>query len=68
MAYRYKNVLNKLADAGFTQNALRDAGALSQSVITRIRQNQSITLDSIDVICQLLHCTPNDIIEIIYEE
>ena len=68
MAFIYKDILGKLKSAGLSQNTLRDTGLISQSTITRIRQNQSITLDSIDVLCQLLHCTPNDLIEIEYNE
>ena len=68
MAFIYKDILGKLKSVGLSQNTLRDTGLISQSMITRIRQNQSITLDSIDVLCQLLHCTPNDLIEIEYNE
>lgn len=68
MAFIYKDILGKLKSVGLSQNTLRDTGLISQSTITRIRQNQSITLDSIDVLCQLLHCTPNDLIEIEYNE
>ena len=68
MAFIYKDILGKLKSVGLSQNTLRDTGLISQSTITRIRQNQSITLVSIDVLCQLLHCTPNDLIEIEYNE
>ena len=68
MAIKYKNVINKLKDAGITQTAVRDAGLLSQSTLTRLRMDQSVTTDTIDILCQLLHCTPNDIMQVTYDE
>ena len=64
----YKNVLEKLKEAGVNTNSMRKANILSESTLTRIRNNQPINTDSIDIICQLLHCTPNDIIEIQFNE
>ena len=64
----YKNVLEKLKEAGVNTNSMRKANILSESTLTRIRNNQPINTDSIDIICQLLHCTPNDIIEIRFNE
>jgi len=68
MAIKYKNIMEKLKEIGVSQKELREAGVLSQSTVARLRANQTITSDTIDTLCQLLHCTPNDIIEISYNE
>lgn len=68
MAYKYKNIMEKLKETGVSQRELSRAGILSQSTMARLRANQTITIDTLDILCQLLHCTPNDIIEITYNE
>mgnify|MGYP005612119431 CR=1 FL=1 len=68
MAFEYNDILEKLKEVGLNQTQLRNSGVFSQSTLTRIRQNQPVTTDTIDVLCQLLHCTPNDIIKIKYNE
>lgn len=59
----YKDILEKLADRGWTQNKLHRQRLLSGSTISRLKDGRPITTDSIDVVCKLCECQPGDILE-----
>lgn len=61
----YKNVLEKLKDAGYNTTRIRNEKLLSESTLTCIRNNGVLTTRNIEAICNLLHCQPNDIILIL---
>ena len=42
---------------------LIDETGISGNIITRMRRNQYVSLESIEKICNYLSCTPNDIME-----
>lgn len=63
----YKDVLKKLNDIGYTPKRIRQEKLLSQSVMTSLRNNKHINTDTINTICVLLNCQPNDIMEIVYD-
>lgn len=60
----YKDILGQLKRAGFSTVRIRKERLMSESTISRIRCGESISTETIDVICTLLHCQPGDIIEI----
>lgn len=62
----YRDVLEKLKEAGYTTYDILKQKYLSQSTLTAIRQNTPVSTKTIDVICRLLQCQPGDIL--IYEE
>lgn len=37
---------------------------ISTGTLDSLRQNRSITMYTLDTLCQILDCTPNDIVEI----
>ena len=39
----------------------------STGTLDALRKNRSITINTIERLCQILHCTPNDIVEIILD-
>lgn len=59
----YKNIIEKLKDAGYNTNRLRKEKLLSESVLQAIREGRPITTTTINDICSMLHCQPGDIIE-----
>ena len=61
----FKNILRQLSDAGWSSYRLLKEKQLPNSVITRLRHNDPITTNTVDTICRLLHCQPNDIMEYI---
>ena len=62
---RYKvNILLELKSAGYNTTRLRREKILSESTLQRIREgNTSVTLESIGVVCDILHCRPGDLVE-----
>lgn len=58
----YRDVLEKLKEAGYTTYDILKYRYLSQSTLTAIRQNKPISTKSIDVLCRLLQCQPGDIL------
>ena len=62
----YDDVLQKLSAAGWSSYRLVKEKKLGNSTITRIRNGESISTDSLDEICRLCHCQPADLIH--YED
>ena len=59
--YDYEYIYENLKIRGFTLEYLRNEKILSQSTIQRIRHNDPITTKTIDTICTLIGCLPQDI-------
>ena len=59
----YKDVLQKLKDAGYNTNRIRQENLLPQSTIQRLRDGGTITTDTIAVLCELTGCEVGDLIE-----
>lgn len=62
---RYKvNILEKLKEAGYSSYRLRQEKVLSEGTLQKMRSgNIAITLESLGVVCDILHCQPGDIVE-----
>lgn len=65
---KYKNILEKLKSAGYNTGVLRKEKILAESTISRIRNNQPVKIEILDLICQILDCGLDDIVEIISDE
>ena len=61
----FKEILKKLSDAGWSTYRLQKEKQISNCVISRLRHGETITTNTVDTICRLLHCQPNDIMEYI---
>ena len=61
-------MLQKLKEKGYSTNRLRKENLLSESTIQNIRDNKGISSNSIDIICGLLKCQPNDIMKHVIDE
>lgn len=61
----FADILKMLSEHGWSTYRLRKDGALSESVITRLRNRDSITTTTIDKICELCECQPGDLIRYI---
>ena len=61
----YKDILKQLKDKGWSAYRLEKDRKLGSGTITRIRNGQSVSTDTIDTICELLDCQPGDLLEYI---
>lgn len=63
MAVSYKKLFHLMIDNGMTNSELMDRGGFSANIITRLKRNNYISLDSIEKICKVLNCGVDDILE-----
>ena len=65
MAVSYKRLFHLMIDKGMTNAELIDKGGFSANIITRLKRNNYISLDSIEKMCSVLNCGVDDILEFI---
>ena len=63
MAVTYKKLFHLLIDRGMTNAELMEKAGFSANIITRIKRDNYISLDSIEKICKVLQCGVDDILE-----
>lgn len=56
-----ENIFNRLKDKGFSTYKIRKEKLISERTLQSIRDNKSVTVETIDVLCRLLNCQPGDI-------
>jgi putative transcriptional regulator len=61
----FKDILKKLSAAGWSTYRLQKEKQILNGVISRLRAGDSISTNTVDTICRLLQCQPNDIMEYI---
>ena len=59
----YKDILTKLSEAGYNTTTNRKEKILSESTLTKIRNNEPIRLDSLEVISKLTHEPVENLVE-----
>ena len=65
MAVSYKKLFHLLIDKGMTNAELMEKGGFSANIITRLKRDNYVALDSIERICYALDCGVGDILEFI---
>lgn len=63
MAVCYKRLFHLLIDKGMTNAELMEKGGFSANIITRLKRDQSVSMDSLERICRALNCGVDDILE-----
>ncbi len=63
MAVTYKKLFHLLIDRGIQAAQLREKAGFSANILTRLRRDQYVSLDSIEKICLALNCKVDDILE-----
>ena len=64
--YKYKiKVMEKLSKRGYTRPRLRKEKILSEGTMQRLKNNESVTLETLNIVCLILRCQLNEIIEIV---
>lgn len=59
----YKDILGKLKAAGYTTTRLRKEKLLMESTLTRIRNNNAINTETLNIICRLTGLPISELIE-----
>lgn len=68
MAVSYKRLFHLMIDKGVTNAELMEKAGFSANIITRLKRDHYVALDSIQKICYALNCGVDDILEFIHEE
>ena len=68
MAVTYKRLLHLLIDRKIQPSELTDMAGFSANILTRMRRDQYVSLDSIEKICLALNCKVDEILEFIPKE
>lgn len=63
MAVTYKKLFHLLIDRCIQTTELTEKAGFSANIITRLRRDQYVSLDSIEKICLVLDCKVDDILE-----
>lgn len=63
----YEPLWRTMKDRGVTTYTLIYKQGFSAYTITNLRRNKSITMNTLEKLCKVLQCMPNDIIEFIEE-
>ena len=65
MAVSYKKLFHLMIDKGMTNAELVEKGGFSANIITRLKRDNYVALESIERICRALDCGVDDILEFI---
>ena len=63
MGVSYKKLFHMLIDKDMTNAELMEKAGFSDNIITRLKRDNYISLDSIEKICEVMNCGVDDILE-----
>ncbi len=65
MAVCYKKLFHAMIEKGMTNAQLQKQAGFSANIITRLKRNDYVSLESIESICRVLRCKVDDILEFV---
>ncbi len=68
MAVSYKKLFHLLIERDMTTAQLQQQAGFSANIITRMKRNGYLSLDTIESICRTMNCGVDDILEFLPEE
>ena len=68
MAVSYKRLFHLMIEKGITNAQLQQKAGFSANIITRLKRNGYISLESIESICHVMNCGVHDFLEFIPED
>lgn len=68
MAVRYNRLFHLLIDKKMTNAQLKEEAGFSANIITRLKRDEYISVESIERICRVLNCGVDDILEFVHDE
>ena len=68
MAVNYKKLFHLLIEKEMSNSDLQKQAGFSANIITRLKRNEYIKLQSIESICKVLNCGVDDILDFVPDE
>lgn len=65
MAVQYNKLFKMLIDKKMSNTQLAAKAGISANIITRLKKDEYISLDSIEKICAVLHCGVDDVLDFV---
>lgn len=63
MAVTYKKLFHLMIDRGISNAELMEQAGFSANIITRLKRDNYLSLDTIEKICRTFNCGVDDILE-----
>lgn len=67
MAVSYKKLFHLLIEKDMTNAQLMEQAGFSANIITRLKRNEYVSMESLENICRVMNCGVDDILEFTYE-
>lgn len=68
MAVSYKKLFHLMIERNISNMELQKIAGFSANIITRMKREQYISLESIESICRAMNCGVDDVLEFVDEE
>jgi DNA-binding Xre family transcriptional regulator len=68
MAVSYKKLFHLLIEKDMTNAQLMEQAGFSANIITRLKRNEYVSMESLENICRVMNCGVDDILEFIPTE
>ncbi len=68
MAVNYKKLFHLMIEKDLSNSDLQRKAGFSGNILTRLKRNRYVSLESIESICRVLECGVDDILEFVPEE
>lgn len=68
MAVSYKKLFHMMIEKEMTNAELQQKAGFSANIITRLKRNGYISLESIESICRVMGCGVDDILEFVPDD
>ena len=65
MAVSYKKLFHMMIEKDMTNAQLQKQAGFSANIITRLKRNDYISLESVESICKVMNCRVDDILEFV---
>ena len=67
MAVSYEKYFRMAKEKGITTSLILEEANISANILTRMKRNEYISLESVEKICKALQCDVSDILDFTYE-
>jgi len=68
MAICYNKLFHLMIDKNMSNAQLKEKAGFSANIITRLKRNEYVSMESIEQICRVLECKVDDILEFVPED
>lgn len=68
MQLDYSKFFNIMKNRNITQERLKKEAHISGGTLVHLRKNESVTMETIGKLCEYFRCTPNDVVDVIFDD